>query len=125
MFNYINDDIITALPTLQFFFMQNEQNKTLQLNLPVFIHCFSVPYEMDNNTYLQIYNRFTNSEKYFKLDEFVPIPSDQQAAMGELMKKIKQILQNFMKMHVNVFSDGNWIQLLTGSAQNYRQSQDH
>ena len=72
--------------------MQNEQNKTLQLNLPVFIHCFSVPYEMDNNTYLQIYNRFTNSEKYFKLDEFVPIPSDQQAAMGELMKKIKQIL---------------------------------
>lgn len=24
MFNYINDDIVTALPTLQFFFLQNE-----------------------------------------------------------------------------------------------------
>lgn len=71
MFNYINEDIITALPNLQFFFNQNEQNKALQLNLPVFIHCFSVPYEMDTNAYLQIYNRFTTNDKYFKLDEFI------------------------------------------------------
>lgn len=36
------------------------------------------------------------------------------------MKKIETILRNFMKMHINIYSEGNHVSLLAGSAQIYR-----
>lgn len=64
---------MTSLPELQLFFVQGGQQRTLSLTLPIFLNKFSVPYQMDTKSYMQVYKRFTLNDKYFKLDEFYHI----------------------------------------------------
>lgn len=83
--------------------------------LPIFINKFAIPYEMDNQQYMQIYNKFTQSPKHFKLDEFLQIGALKNQSLNDLMKKIKIILTSFMNNSVKVYPSLDNIQLIYGT----------
>ena len=124
MLNYTNDDIITSLPVLQLFYIQNAQEKTLSIHLPLFLHKFATPYEMDEAKYMQIYRRFTLQDKYFKLDEFIKNPSADND-LNVIMKKVGSLLSNVLKMKVNAYPNMQNINIVYGTAQINRKSNEH
>ena len=47
---------------------------------------------MDTKSYMQAYKRFTNNDKYFKLDEFYHIGALKNQTLNDFLKKTKTIL---------------------------------
>ena len=105
LLSYSNSDIMTSLPELQLFFVQGGQQRTLPLTLPIFLNKFSVAYQMDTKGYMQAYKKFTQNEKYFKLDEFFLIGQQKTQTLNDFLKKTKTILQSFMNMSVQIYPD--------------------
>ncbi len=62
------------------------------ITLPVFINKFNMPFEMNQSRYLKIYNKFTTDDQYFKLDEFIPTPGQQNSDLNTIMSKLKGLL---------------------------------
>ncbi len=124
MINYSNDDIIISFPVLQVFYIQNGQEKTLSLTLPVFVHKFVTPYEMDEARYMQIYNKFSTNDTYFKLDEFIKNPNT-SISLNTTMKKIGSLLGGVLKMKVAAYPNMQNIQIVYATAQINRKSNDN
>lgn len=125
LLSYSNSEIMTSLPELQLFFIQGGQQKTQPITLPIFLNKFSVPYQMETKSYMQAYKKFSQNEKYFKLDEFFILGELRSQSLNDFLKKAKTILQSFMQMSVQVYPEIEAIQVVYGTGQILRNSQEH
>lgn len=114
--NITNTDNVVAFPTLNVLYKQGGQEKSLRLTLPIFIHRFMTPYSIDDKKYMEIYNRFTNDDSYFKLDDFIKNPAQGNVPMNEVMKRIGSLLSS-LNVKVIPYPSLQNIKALLGTAQ--------
>lgn len=120
--NITNNDNVYALPTLNVHYKLGGQDKMLLLTLPIFIHRFLTPYQIDDRKYMEIYNRFTNDDNFFKIDDFVKNPAPSTVSMNDVMKKIGSLMSN-LNIKVIPYPSMQNIKALLGTAQLERQNQ--
>lgn len=121
--NLSNTDNVVSFPTLNVIYKQGGQDKTLRLTLPVFIHRFLSPYPIDDRKYMDIYNRFTNDDAFFKLDDFIKNPAQGNVPMVEVMKRIGSLLTS-LNIKVIPYPSMQNIKALLGTAQLERANKD-
>lgn len=121
--NLTNTDNVVSFPTLNVIYKQGGQDKTLRLTLPVFIHRFLTPYAIDDRKYMEIYNRFTNDDAYFKLDDFIKNPAQGNVPLNDVMKQIGSLLSR-LNIKAIPYPNIQNIKALLGTAQLERSSKD-
>lgn len=114
--NISNTDNVIAFPTLNVIYKQGGQDKTLRLTLPIFIHRFLTPYPIDDQKYMQIYNKFTNEDQYFKLDDFIKNPAQGNVPLNDVMKRIGSLMSS-LNIKAIPYPNINNIKALLGTAQ--------
>lgn len=121
--NMTNTDNIVSFPTLNVLYKQSGQDKTLRLTLPIFIHRFMSPYQIEDKKYMEIYNRFTHDDNFYKLDDFIKNPAQGNVPTNEVMKRIGSLLSS-LNVKVIPYPNIQNIKALLGTAQLERSNKD-
>ena len=125
MLNIVNFDIISSFPVLQIFYVQNGQERTLSLTLPVFIHKFMSPVALEEQKFMELYSKFTLQDQYYKLDEFIKNPSKDNLPLNEVMKKIGALFNNVIKLKAAPYPNMQNIKLIYAGGQLLRKADDN
>ena len=119
--NVTNTDNVFTFPTLNVHYKLGGQDKMLLLTLPIFIHRFLTPYVIDDKKYMEIYNRFTNDDAFFKIDDFVKNPAPPSVPLNDVMTKIGSLLSS-LNIKVIPYPNLQNIKALLGTALLERQN---
>lgn len=124
MMNFVNNDILSSFPVIQLFYNQNSQEKTLTLTLPVFVHKFTSPVSLDEKRYMDIYSKFSLSDGFYKLDEFIKNPAKPNVPLNEVMKKVGSLLNNIIKVKAQPYPNMNNIKVIFAAGQFERKAKN-
>jgi len=83
--------IVNKPPLLSIKFNQDAQERALEFSLPIFVHKFLSPLQMEEENYRAFYEKYSSSEDagIFKLDEFIKTPGIAQGvSLKDVMMKI-------------------------------------